>query len=289
MERILAAALILGLVPAVAVAEQMDLELVLAADASGSIDDGEIRLQRQGYAAALTSGDILEAIGVGYLGRIAVTYVEWGDQNSQVTVVPWRVIDGPESARAFADELMAQPRLAFGRNAIGSVIDFAQREIETNAHQGERLVIDVSADSAYSWGGVPLALARDRAIEAGITINGLAVLCRSCSGRPMGGDLEGEFARRIIGGPASFVVTADGNTSFVEAVRKKLLLEIAGLESGAVMAAGHDGGRPVAAVRRHFPVRYRTRAGDCGDRCRRSPALSRIAAARSCGTCLPAL
>ena len=124
---------------------------------------------------------------------------------------------------------MAQPRLAFGRNAIGSVIDFAQRQIETNAFQGERLVIDVSADSAYSWGGVPLALARERAIEAGITINGLAVLCRDCSGRPMGGDLEAEFARRIIGGPASFVVTADGDTRFEEAVRKKLLLEIAGL------------------------------------------------------------
>jgi hypothetical protein len=210
-------------------AEPVDLELVLAADASGSIDDGEIRLQRQGYATALTSGEILDAIRVGYLGRIAVTYVEWGDQNHQVTVVPWRVIDGPESAEAFATELMAQPRLAYGRNAIGSVIDYAQRQIETNAYQGERLVIDVSADSAFSWNGVPLALARERALEAGITINGLAVLCRECSGRPAGGDLEGDFARKIIGGPASFVVTADGATSFADAVRKKLLLEIAGL------------------------------------------------------------
>jgi hypothetical protein len=238
MQRTMAAVLALGLSPVTAVAEQVDLELVLAADASGSIDDGEIRLQRRGYAAALTSRDILDAIGVGYLGRIAVTYVEWGDQNSQVTVVPWRVIDGPESAKAFADTLMAQPRLAFGRNAIGSVIDFSQRQIETNAFQGERLVIDVSADSAYSWGGVPLALARERAIEAGITINGLAVLCRDCSGRPMGGDLEGEFARRIVGGPASFVVTADGDTSFEEAVRRKLLLEIAGVVPKAEPVSG---------------------------------------------------
>ena len=95
---------------AVAVAEPVDLELVLAADASGSIDDGEIRLQREGYAAAITSGEILQAIGVGYLGRIAVTYVEWGDQNSQVTVVPWRVIDGPESAAAFAPSSCAPRR-----------------------------------------------------------------------------------------------------------------------------------------------------------------------------------
>lgn len=237
MRCVATAALLLSLAPGAALAQPVDLELVLAADASGSIDDGEIRLQRQGYAAALTSGEILDAIGVGYLGKIAVTYVEWGDQNSQVTVVPWRIIDGQESADAFAAELMAQPRLAFGRNAIGSVIDYAQRQIEGNAPEGERLVIDVSADSAYSWGGVPLPLARDRAIEAGITINGLAVLCRVCSGRPMGGDLEAEFARRIIGGPASFVVTVDGDTSFADAVRKKLLLEIAGREPERRLAA----------------------------------------------------
>jgi hypothetical protein len=100
-------------------------------------------------------------------------------------------------------------------------------------------VIDISADSAWSWNGVPLALARERALEAGITINGLAVLCRTCYGRPTGGDLEGEFARRIIGGPASFVVTADGaTTSFAEAVRKKLLLEIAGLVPDGRLARG---------------------------------------------------
>lgn len=219
---------LLALAVPAAAAEPVDLELVLAADASGSIDDGEIRLQREGYAAAITSGEILQAIGVGYLGRIAVTYVEWGDARSQAVVAPWQVIDGPESAAVFAQTLRSAPRLAFGRNAIGSVIDFTQRQIEGNAHEGERKVIDVSADSAYSWNGVPLALARERALAAGIAINGLAVLCRECSGRPMGGDLEGEFTRRIIGGPASFVVTADSRLSFSEAVRRKLLLEIAG-------------------------------------------------------------
>ena len=98
-------------------------------------------------------------------------------------------------------------------------------------------MIDISADSAYSWNGVPLALARERALEAGITINGLAVLCRTCSGRPAGGDLEAEFAGKIIGGPASFVVTVDSDTSFADAVRKKLLLEIAGLEPNSRVAA----------------------------------------------------
>lgn len=233
---VIVAGLLLGSV-AVA-AEPVDLELVLAADASGSIDAGEIRLQREGYAAAITDGEILQAIRAGgYLGKIAVTYVEWGDQNSQEVVVPWTVIEGPESAAAFADRLRAAPRLAFGRNAIGSVIDMAQRTIETNAFEGERRVIDISADSANSWNGVPLALAHERAIEAGITINGLAVLCRACSGRPGGYDLEEQFERRIIGGPASFVITADGNTSFAEAVRRKLLLEIAGAPGPRALAA----------------------------------------------------
>jgi hypothetical protein len=223
------AALLLAAGPARA-AEPVDLELVLAADASGSIDEGEIRLQREGYAGALISGEILQAIGVGYLGRIAVTYVEWGDQDSQEVVASWTMIDGPASAAAFGEVLRGTPRRAFGRNAIGSVIAFAQAQIEANAFEGERKVIDVSADSANSWSGVPLALARDRALQAGITINGLAVLCRECSGRPVSYDLEAEFERKIIGGPASFVVTADGRTSFADAVRRKLLLEIAGRE-----------------------------------------------------------
>jgi Protein of unknown function (DUF1194) len=123
------AAVVLVLDPRMAAAEPVDLELVLAADASGSIDDGEIALQREGYAAAISSGELLQAIGVGYPGRIAVTYVEWGDQNSQAVVAPWQVIDGPESGVAFAQTLRTTPRLAFGRNAIGSVIDFAQRQI----------------------------------------------------------------------------------------------------------------------------------------------------------------
>lgn len=215
--------------PAARANDPVDLELVLAADASGSIDAAEIRFQREGYAAAITDPEILQAIRAGgYLGRIAVTYVEWGDQHSQAVVAPWTVIDGSASARAFADRLVATPRQAYGRNAIGAVIAFGQREIETNAYEGERKVIDISADSANSWNGVPLALARERALAAGIAINGLAVSCRDCSGRPGSYDLEAEFARKIVGGPASFVVTVDGDESFAEAVRRKLLLEIAG-------------------------------------------------------------
>ena len=217
-----------------AAGESVDLELVLLADASGSIDDAEIRFQRQGHAAAIMHPEILAAVAQGYEGRIAVTYVEWGEATSQEVVAPWTIIDGRDSAAAFARALLGPPRLAIGRNAIGSAIAAAQAQIETNGIDGFRQAIDLAADSANSWGGIPVAEARDAALAAGIVINGLAILCRHCeSGRPVGYDLEAAFAATIIGGPGSFVITADGDNRFAEAVRRKLLLEIAGTDGVA--------------------------------------------------------
>ena len=207
---------------------QVDLELVLLADATGSIDDDEIIFQRNGYATAITHPDVLAAITSGFRQRIAVTYVEWADAFSQEVVVPWTIIDGPDSAAAFADALFARPRLAYGPNAIGSAIAAAQYMIESNDIDGYRKVIDFSADSANNSSGPPIAVARAHALAAGIVINGLAILCRECiSGRPVRYDLELAFEQLIVGGPGSFVVTADGSRSFAQAVRRKLILEIA--------------------------------------------------------------
>lgn len=221
---------------AVSAQTEVSLELVLLADATGSIDMDEILFQRRGYAEAITSPDVLGAIEASLLGRIAVTYVEWADARSQDMVVGWTVIDGPESAAAFAQALMAPPRKAFGRNAIGAALLFGQRILETNGYQGMRQVIDLSADSANNWNGPPIETARDEVVAAGIVINGLAVLCRQCSGRPIAYDLEAAFADRIIGGPGSFVVTADSSATFADAVRRKLVLEIAGIPPGIIAA-----------------------------------------------------
>jgi hypothetical protein len=238
MTRIWAVLGLLAVATGEAAAQSVDLELVLLADASRSIDDGEIRLQRQGYAAAITHPEVLRAIEQGFDQRIAVTYVEWGDARSQDVVVPWTVIDGKDSAAAFAATLLEGPRRAFGPNAIGSALTVAQGLIEGNELEGYRKVIDLSADSISSWDGIPLAEARQSALMADIVINGLAVLCRSCSGRPNSYDLEAAFADRIIGGPASFVVTAENDLHFAEAVRRKLLLEIAGTTPAGETVAG---------------------------------------------------
>lgn len=210
-------------------ADPVDLELVLLADATGSIDNAEIAFQRRGYAEALASPDVLDAISSGAHQRIAVTYVEWGNFESQDIVAPWTVIDGEASARAFGGALLAAPRRAAGRNAIGQALVFGKALIESNSHEGYRKVIDLSADSANSWNGIPLSIAREQVVAAGITINGLAILCRFCSGRPAGYDLEKAFEDTIIGGPDAFVITADDMQQFSTAVKRKLVLEIAEL------------------------------------------------------------
>lgn len=219
-------------------AEAVDLELVLLADASGSIGNDEIRYQRQGYADALADPDTLDAIAMGgHLGRIAVTYIEWGQWDSQVTVVPWTVIATADDAKAFNEVLLSAPRLARGRNAIGNALLKAAAAIRENALEGTRKVIDLSADSVNSWGGAVVAEARAAVLAEGITINGLAVLCRKCStGRPVSYNLEQAFEDTIIGGSGSFVVSADQPSNFSLAVKRKLILEIAGLPLPAQLA-----------------------------------------------------
>lgn len=210
-------------------AEQVDVELVFLSDASLSIDDAEIAFQRQGYADAMLHPDVLSAIKRGAIGKIAVTFVEWADETSQDVVVPWMVIDGMASAETFAKLLHLRPRKSYGTNAIGAALAAGQRLIEGNAYEGFRKVIDFSGDSANNWSGISIEEARTNALKAGITINGLPVECPGddCSGPPVGYNLEKAFKEQIIGGPGSFVVVADKNTRFAEAVRRKFILELA--------------------------------------------------------------
>jgi hypothetical protein len=245
MRRLIALLMMLAPLAAAAQApvyDDIDLELVLLADATGSIDDQEIRFQRRGYAEAIVDPQVVKAITEGAHGKIAVAYVEWADQWSQDVVVDWMVIDGAQSAALFAERLMTPPRRAFGRNAIGAALMKGVDMIETNDHEGFRKVIDFSADSANNWNGPLIEEGRAAAQAAGITINGLAVLCRSCpTGRASNYDLEAAFASRIVTGPGHFVVTADGDAAFADAVRRKLILEISGRVPQTRFAASEGG------------------------------------------------
>lgn len=210
-----------------ALAEEVDVELVLAADGSGSIDNDELALQRRGYAEAITSAEVLAAIGAGPVGAIAITYVEWGGAASQHTIVDWHVVRDAASAAVFADKLVSSPRQAYGYNSISGAIAYAADRIRENGYEGLSKVIDVSGDGPQI-GGPPLAPARAAALGEGITINGL-VIARPGGGvrGPGGMSLSEHYARDVIGGPASFVMVAEGTGRFADAVRRKLIQEIA--------------------------------------------------------------
>jgi hypothetical protein len=216
----------LGLAGAAA-AQQVDLELVLAADGSGSIDDEELWLQRKGYADAITDPRVLGAIQGGLHQRIALAYIEWGGPSSQETIVDWMVVSDAASAQAFAERLMQAPRKAFGYNSISGAIDEAHRKIRDNGIAGATGIIDVSGDGPQ-MGGRPVQAARDDAVAAGITINGLVVKSRGGGYPGPGGmPLDEHYRRDVIGGPGAFVMVADETTSFAEAVLNKMIREIA--------------------------------------------------------------
>jgi hypothetical protein len=207
-------------------AQEVDLELVLLADASGSITQAEIDFQRESTATAITDPAVLSAISNTLTGSIAVTYVEWAA--NQATVVDWTVIDSPETAEAFAAALLGPPRLATGRNAIGNALLEGRRLIETNQITSLRQVIDFSGDSTGNFSGASIEEARQDVLAAGIVINGLPIL----DGGPDDTLLQ-EYESRIIGGPGAFAIPALGRDDFVSALRRKLILEIAGTPLGA--------------------------------------------------------
>jgi len=207
-------------------AQDIELELVLLADASGSISDREIRFQREGYATALTDPGVLSAISNTAYGAIAVTYVEWATNTA--VVVDWTRIDDAASAEAFAAALLGPPRQAYGRNAIGGALLDGKRLIEENDFDGWRKVIDFSGDSANNYAGPPIEQARDEVVAAGITINALPILCRFCDSPARYPDLGAIYEERIIGGRGAFVVVAESEADLADAIKRKLILEISG-------------------------------------------------------------
>lgn len=218
-----------------AAAQDTDLELVLLADASGSIDQSEIELQRQGYALAMTDPEVIAAIENTAYGSIAVTYIEWATNTA--IVVPSMRIAGEAQALAFAAALQDQPRRAVGRNAIGAALLEGKRQIEENDIDGWRKVIDFSGDSARNFSGPPISAARQEVLAAGITINGLPILRPYDPGRGNGG-LEDIYASQIIGGMGAFTVAANDRATFSQALKRKLILEISDAANGAPVRAG---------------------------------------------------
>ena len=207
---------------------EVDVALVLAVDVSRSMDPDEQELQRQGFIDAFRSPQVQDAIRNGMLGRIIVTYFEWSGVDYQNVIVPWTIIDGPEAAMKFADGLHDSPIGRLRRTSISGAIDFGVKLLEQAGVEPLRRVIDISGDGPNSSGRGVVA-ARDEAIAKGITINGLPIMLK----RPSGfGDMENldlYYKGCVIGGEGAFLVPVRERQQFADAIRTKIIREIAAL------------------------------------------------------------
>ena len=229
-------------------ADDADVALVLVTDVSRSIDDTEYKLEKEGYASAFVSEKVLAAIHGGPAGRIAVAYVEFASGFEVRTVLDWTVIRDKPSARAFIDQLAAAPRSFWGRTAISAGIDQGVRLFRESGFNSLRQVIDVCGDGTNN-AGREVAEARDDAVKAGITINGLAIIndhpvsWTFAHVQPPGG-LANYYRENVTGGPGSFVLEVHDFASFGEAMTRKLVDEIAARPSASKYAAGRYTIRP---------------------------------------------
>jgi Protein of unknown function (DUF1194) len=216
-------------------APDVDVALVLVSDVSRSVDDSEFRLQKQGYAAAFTSPELLAAIHSGTTGTIAVAYVEFASATEVRTVLDWTTVRDADSARAFTDRLAAAPRSFWGRTAIGVGITQAMQVLAAAPFHAARQVIDVCGDGTNNTGR-DVSAARDEAVAAGITINGLTIINEHpvswvfAHVQPPGG-LTKYYRDNVIGGPGSFVVEVHDFAAFGSAMTRKLVDEIAELDT----------------------------------------------------------
>ncbi len=226
--------------------EPVDVALALVTDVSRSIDDSEYELEKQGYAAAFTSDDVIAAIKGGAVGSVAVTYIEFAGSYEVRTLIDWTVIRDAAGAKAFVEQLKALPRSAYGRTAIGSGIEAAIKSLATSGFEAQRNVIDVCGDGTNN-NGRDVEVVRDEAVAAGITINGLAIIndhpvsWTFAHVQPPGG-LANYYRENVTGGPGTFVLEVHDFKTFGEAMTRKLINEIASRE--AVRARYAAGGGP---------------------------------------------
>jgi hypothetical protein len=207
----------------------VDLELVIAVDISGSVDDDEAALQRQGYINAFRDPRVVDAIKHGPNGAIAVTYFEWAGSHHQLTLVDWSLIDSKEAADNFAGALAFEPIMVNVWTSISGAMLAGMESFRRSPYKAARRVIDISGDGANN-DGLPVLLARQRALATGMTINGLPIINDKPSrfGRRQIPNLDYYYTDCVIGGPGAFIIVANGFEDYGRAVRRKLILEIAG-------------------------------------------------------------
>ncbi len=198
----------------------VDLQLVLAVDCSGSVNQTRYDLQKKGYAEAFRSAEVVNAIRSGRRQAIAVCMTQWTGPSMQHVAIPWTRIGDKSESDEFGARIDAMPRLLYsGGTSVSGAIDHGVTLFPSSPYQGTRRVIDVSGDGANNRGR-PASEARDDAIKAGITVNGLPIMA-------LEPNLDTYYRENVIGGDTAFMVLAESYETFGAAVRRKLIQEIA--------------------------------------------------------------
>ncbi|MEK1887632.1 MAG: DUF1194 domain-containing protein [Phyllobacterium sp.] len=220
----------------------VDVELVLAVDASRSMEPFEQKIQREGYIAAFRRKEVIEAIREGVNGRVAITYVEWAGSTVQRVIIPWTLVDSAEASEKLANALDQPIPSTQSRTSISGAIDFSSSLFDNNGFKGMRKVIDISGDGANN-NGRPVADARDEAVANGIIVNGLPLMTRGDFYSDWAvADLDIYYSNCVIGGPGAFMIPVNSWDQFPEAVRRKLVLELAGKTPTVQKADWRDAG-----------------------------------------------
>jgi hypothetical protein len=164
------------------------------------------------------------------LQAIAVTMFQWTGPALQTRVIDWTIVKDEASALALSRAIAAVPRQLFrGGTSISGAIDYAVRLFPEGGVDSIRRIIDVSGDGANN-SGRPAGAARDAAVAAGIVINGLPILA-------LEPDLDVFYRNNVIGGPGAFVLPVDSFEHFGEAIREKLIAEIASVQLPPLLEA----------------------------------------------------
>jgi len=225
-----AASLMLCVGAAAQTAIDVDVALALGVDISYSMDADEQRLQRLGYVEALTSQTVLEGIRSGPSGRIAVSYYEWAGDFERRTIVPWTIIDGPQTAAAFVARLQESPPRRASRTSVSGAIDYGAQLLADLPFRPIRKVIDISGDGPNN-NGRPVEQARSDALARGIVINGLPIIVKRAFNSAFDiENLDDYYEDCVIGGPGAFMIAIENHEQFAQATRQKLLREISSRE-----------------------------------------------------------
>jgi len=223
-------------------ATEVDVQLVLASDVSGSMSRDELRLQREGYVAALRSRDVADALRSGALGRIALTYVEWAGVDEQAVVVAWTIVESRRDLEDFSDRLAEGPRLVTGSSptslrgpgtSISDALLFVADRFDESGVQSFGRTIDISGDGPNNE-GPDVDLVRDAIVARGITINAIAIAVPDRDIYGPYADMFGTvyaslrpyFEDNVIGGPGAFAMGVAGLDDFAETIQRKLVMEI---------------------------------------------------------------